>query len=319
MIDESIKKLLLSESRSISALVGRVEEPIIRAADICLDCNGRVIVIGLGKSGIIGRKIAATLASTGTSSFFVHAAEALHGDLGTITEHDCALMISKSGNTPEIVNLVPPLKRLGIKIISITNDPDSELAEESDVVLETSIDNDAEPFGLVPTSSAVATLAIGDALAVALMMKRGFTREDFAIVHPAGNIGHQLRRISEVMHAGESLPMVSLQASVLEGVVAMSTGRLGHVLLVDDSSGLRGIFSDGDLRRLLQAHPHEDIVSMKLIEFCTTEPVTIDPKAMVEEAVRLMEQKKITALPVVEKDKLIGMVHLHDLLESKVV
>ncbi len=318
MTRESITKLLRAESDSISKLMGRIEEPVMAAADICIDCNGRIIVIGLGKSGIIGRKIAATLASTGTSSFFVHAVEAMHGDLGTITEHDCALMISKSGNTPEVINLVPPLKRLGIKIISITNDPRSELGQQSHVVLETAIDEDAEPFGLVPTTSAITTLAIGDALAVALMMKRGFTREDFAIFHPAGNIGHQLRRISEVMHTGDALPIVDSGATVLEGVVAMSTGRLGHVLLIKNGE-LRGIFSDGDLRRLLQAHPHEDIVSMKLVEFSTDDPITVNPKAMIEEAVRLMEQKKITALPVIENGKVIGMVHLHDLLESKVV
>ncbi|MGC9315086.1 MAG: KpsF/GutQ family sugar-phosphate isomerase [bacterium] len=313
-----IANLLKFESDAISALIGRIEEPVIRAAEVCLECNGRVIVIGLGKSGIIGRKISATLASTGTSSFFVHAAEALHGDLGTITRHDCALMISKSGNTPEVLVLVPPLKRLGIKIVSITNNPHSELGAESDVVLATEVDESREPFGKVPTTSAVATLAVGDALAVALMMKRGFTQEDFAVFHPGGNIGHQLRRVSEVMHSGKTLPVVSSNASILDGIVAMSTGRLGHVIITEGKK-LRGIFSDGDLRRLLQAHPHEDIVNLKLVEFATASPLTICPKAIVEEAVRLMEEKKITALPVIDEGELIGMVHLHDLLASKVV
>jgi len=313
-----IANLLRCESDAILAMIDRIEEPVIRAAEICLQCDGRVIVIGLGKSGIIGRKISATLASTGTSSFFVHAAEALHGDLGTITRHDCALMISKSGNTPEVLGLVPPLKRLGIKIVSITNNPKSELGAESDVVLATEVDETREPFGMVPTASAVATLAVGDALAVALMMKRGFTIEDFAVFHPGGKIGHQLRRVSEVMHTGKALPVVSSNASILDGIVAMSTARLGHVIIADNNE-LRGIFSDGDLRRLLQAHPHEDIVNLKLLEFATASPMTIGPKAIVEEAVRLMEEKKITALPVIDDGKLIGMVHLHDLLASKAV
>ncbi len=318
MLRKSISKLLRCESDAIGALIGKIEDSVIEAADICLNCDGRVIVIGMGKSGIIGRKIAATLASTGTSSFFVHAAEALHGDLGTITCHDCALMISKSGNTPEVLNLVPPLKRLGVKIISITNDPKSELGRESDVVLETFVNERDEPFGMVPTTSAVATLAVGDALAVVLMMKRGFTRENFAVFHPGGKIGHQLRRISEVMHTGKGLPVVSPEASVLDGIIAMSTGRFGHVLIIENNE-LRGIFSDGDLRRLLQAHPHEDISGMKLVEFSTSNPVVVEPNIIVEEAVRLMEQRKITALPVLENGVVKGLVHLHDLLATKAV
>ncbi|HDR91373.1 MAG TPA: CBS domain-containing protein, partial [candidate division Zixibacteria bacterium] len=232
--------------------------------------------------------------------------------------HDCALMISKSGNTPEVLGLVPPLKRLGIKIVSITNNQHSELGAESDVVLATEVDESREPFGMVPTTSAVATLAVGDALAVALMMKRGFTRDDFAVFHPGGNIGHQLRRVSEVMHTGKALPVVGSNASILDGIVAMSTGRLGHVIIAEKDE-LRGIFSDGDLRRLLQAHPHEDIVNLKLVEFATTTPLTIGQKAIVEEAVRLMEEKKITALPVIDDGILVGMIHLHDLLASKAV
>jgi arabinose-5-phosphate isomerase len=227
-------------------------------------------------------------------------------------------MISKSGNTPEVLNLVPPLKRLGVKIISITNDPKSELGRESDVVLETFVNERDEPFGMVPTTSAVATLAVGDALAVVLMMKRGFTRENFAVFHPGGKIGHQLRRISEVMHTGKGLPVVSPEASVLDGIIAMSTGRFGHVLIIENNE-LRGIFSDGDLRRLLQAHPHEDISGMKLVEFSTSNPVVVEPNIIVEEAVRLMEQRKITALPVLENGVVKGLVHLHDLLATKAV
>jgi len=313
-----ITELFLAESEAIRALAGRIEESILSAAELCLACDGRIIVVGLGKSGLIGRKISATLASTGTSSFFVHAAEAMHGDLGTITEHDCALMISKSGSTPEVVSLLPPLKRMGVGIISITAEPASILGRASDVVLEIGVTEEAEPTGMIPTTSTAVTLAIGDALAVALMFRRGFTREDFAVFHPAGSIGHRLRRICEVMHTGAAIPVVPRSATVLDGIVAMSSGRLGHVIIAEEGK-IFGIFSDGDLRRSLQAHPHEDIVGMKLLELCTCDPVVIYPDTLVEKAVRLMETNKITALPVVEDGQLIGLVHLHDLLENKVV
>ncbi|RKZ30308.1 hypothetical protein DRQ36_06020 [bacterium] len=318
MPDKAITDLLLAESDAIRALVGRIEAPLLKAADICLSCRGRIIVTGMGKSGLIGRKIAATLASTGTASFFIHAAEALHGDLGTVTEDDCAIVISKSGNTAEVKELIPPLKRLGVKIIAITGEPESPLGEEAEIILDIGVSEEAEPIGVVPTTSTVAMLAVGDALATALMVKRGFTKHDFAAFHPAGNLGHLLKRVSEVMHSGDTIPVISPGATVLEGIVAMSEGRLGHVIIAENEHCL-AIFADGDLRRTLQAHPHENLVSMPLMEFATCEPKTIAPDAIVEEAIRIMETHKITALPVIEEGRLVGIVHLHDLLESKVV
>ncbi len=318
MPKDAITELLLAESEAIRSLIGRIEEPLWKAVDICLSCRGRVIVTGLGKSGLIGRKIAATLASTGTSSFFVHAAEALHGDLGTVTDEDCAILISKSGNTDEVLNLLPPLKRMGVKIIAITAEPNSPLGKEAGAVLDIGVSEEAEPIGMVPTCSTAATMAIGDALAIALMIKRGFTREDFAAFHPAGNIGQLLRRVSEVMHTGDAIPIIGPKATVLEGIIEMSAKRLGHVLVVDNGRCL-AIFSDGDLRRALQAHPHEDMANLPLISVATEQPKAIGPGAIVEEAVRIMETNKITALPVIQDGSLIGIVHLHDLLESKIV
>jgi len=315
---KAIKELLIAESEAISSLVGRIEEPILEAVDICLSASGRVVVMGIGKSGLIGRKIAATLASTGTTSFFIHAGEALHGDLGMVTEKDVAILISKSGNTGEITRLIPLLKRIGIKIIAITSNANSPLAEEADCVLDTGVAEEAEPIGMVPTTSVVATLAVGDALTVALMVERGFTRDDFAAFHPAGNLGHMLRRVSTVMHTDEAIPRVSSVASLIEGIVEMSAKRLGHVI-IEDGDRCIAIFSDGDLRRVLQAHPHEDIGNLRLLDLSTVNPETIDPDAIVEEAIRKMETRKITALPVVKGMELIGIVHLHDLLESKVV
>ena len=318
MPNKAITDLLIAESDAIRALVGRIEDPLLEAAEICLSCRGRIIVTGMGKSGLIGRKIAATLASTGTASFFIHAAEALHGDLGTVTEDDCTVIISKSGNTAEVRELIPPLKRLGVKIIAITGEPKSPLGDEAEIVLDIGVSEEAEPIGMVPTTSTVTMLAVGDALAIALMVKRGFTREDFAAFHPAGNLGHLLRRVSEVMHTGDSIPVIAPDATVLEGIAAMSEGRLGHVVIAENGRCL-AIFADGDLRRALQAHPHEDIVNLSLIEMATKNPITINPDAIVEEAIRIMETHKITAIPVINDGRLVGIVHLHDLLESKVV
>ena len=313
-----ISELLQAESSAISNLIGTIEESIVEAVNLCSNCEGRVIVTGLGKSGLVGRKIAATLSSTGTSAIFIHAAEALHGDLGMICDSDCVIMISKSGQTPEILQLIPPLKRLGVKIIAITGNADSPVGKEADVVLNIGVSNEAEPIGIVPTTSTIVTMALGDALAVALMTRKGFTREDFALFHPAGNIGHLLKRVSEVMHTGESMPIVGPDATVMEGILEMSAKRLGHVAISADGV-LLGIFSDGDLRRSLQAHPNEDIVSLPISSFATSKPLTIDSGALVEEAVRLMESKKITALPVLSDGRLVGIVHLHDIHETRVV
>ncbi|HHS50702.1 MAG TPA: KpsF/GutQ family sugar-phosphate isomerase [candidate division Zixibacteria bacterium] len=318
MIEKVISELLKAESSAIANLIGTIEKPLLSAVDICCACTGRVIVSGIGKSGLVGRKISATLASTGTSSAFIHAGEALHGDLGMIHEGDCALLITKSGCTPEILQLIPPLKRLGVKIILITARPDSSAAKEADIVLDIGVSIEAEPIGIVPTTSTIATMAVGDALAIAMMTRKGFTKKDFAMIHPAGNLGHLLRRVSEVMHSGDAMPAVPRSATVMNGILEMSEKRLGHVI-VAESGKLMGIFSDGDLRRAIQAHPNEEIISRPISEFATKDPVTIDSDALVEEAVRIMETRKITALPVLENASLVGIVHLHDLLETRVV
>lgn len=313
-----ISEILQAESTAIANLIGKVEESIVKAADLCCSCTGRVIVLGLGKSGLVGRKIASTLASTGTSSVFIHAAEALHGDLGMISERDCAVLISKSGLTPEVLMLIPPLKRLGVKIVLITANPTSPAAKEADVVLDIGVSTEAEPIGVVPTTSTIVTMALGDALAVALMTRKGFTKTDFAQIHPAGNLGSLLKRVSQVMHSGEAIPKVAPSATVMQAILEMSEKRLGHVL-VEEEGILLGIFSDGDLRRALQAHPNDGIITRPISEFATLKPKTIEANALVEEAVRTMETKKITALPVLSDGRLVGIVHLHDILESRAV
>ncbi|MCK5832055.1 KpsF/GutQ family sugar-phosphate isomerase [bacterium] len=318
MSKKIISELLQAESDAITNLIGKIEDPLIQAVELCTTCTGRVIVVGLGKSGLVGRKIAATLASTGTSSLFIHAAEALHGDLGMITANDCVILITKSGYTPEIQNLIPLLKRMGIKIVAITGNPNSPTAEEADLVLNIGVSAEAEPIGIVPTTSTTATMALGDALAIALMARKGFTKEDFAMFHPAGNLGVLLKRVFDVMRSGDSMPIVSANATVMEGILEMSEKRLGHVL-ISEREILMAIFSDGDLRRALQAHPNEDIVSLPISTFSTTKPFIIEANALVGEAVRLMETKKITALPVLSEGKLVGIVHLHDILETRVV
>ncbi len=313
------RRVLEIEARAIEALLPRIGEAFTRACRACLNCRGRVIVTGMGKSGHIGGKLAATLASTGTPAFFVHPGEASHGDLGMITPKDLVIAISNSGETSEIVTILPLLKRLGVPLITMTGKPDSTLGRASDVVLDTSVSEEACPMNLAPTASTTACLAMGDALAVALLESRGFTAEDFALAHPGGSLGRRLLlRVRDLMHTGEEIPQIGSDASLRDGLVEMTRKGLGMTVIVDDAGRLAGIFTDGDLRRTLDQGA--DVHSTPMHEVMTPHGKSIGPDDLAAEAMRFLEQKKITALLVTDPDdQLVGVLHIHDLLRAGVV
>ncbi|MBN1755262.1 KpsF/GutQ family sugar-phosphate isomerase [bacterium] len=316
---KEVWELLNQEAEAIKALIGRIDEPLLKAAKLCLECEGRVIVTGLGKSGLIGRKIAATLASTGTPSFFLHATEASHGDLGMVTDKDLVIVISKSGSTDEVICLIPEFKRLGVKLIAVTAEPRSLLAENSEVVLNINVREEGEPYGLIPTTSAIVSLAVGDALAVLLMLRKNIRKEDFGKLHPAGNLGRLLTPVGKIMHTGTEIPIVSPDASIKEGILEMTSKKMGVTLICEDRL-LLGIFTDGDIRRTIQNSGEDNIMKDKLIEHATCNPKSITSETLVEEAVYIMEKNKITSLPVLDSEKkLIGIVHLHDILQRKIL
>jgi arabinose-5-phosphate isomerase len=312
------RRALEIEGRAIEALVPRLDASFARACAICLDCQGRVIVSGMGKSGHIAGKIAATLASTGTPSFFMHAAEASHGDIGMITREDVLLAISNSGETGEVLLLIPHLSRLGVPIISMTGNPSSSLARASTVHLDVSVAEEACPLNLAPTASTTATLAIGDALAVAMLEARGFTSQDFARSHPGGALGRKLLlHVSDVMRTGDELPLVSPAVSLAEGLVVMSRKGLGMCVIVEDGS-LLGVFTDGDLRRVLDRELNVHKTSMR--EVMTSPGKRVSATELAAEAAHLMEKHRITALPVVDAHgALVGALNVHDLLRAGVL
>lgn len=312
-------KVLDIESRAVSELIPRLDDSFAAACALCLDIKGRVVVTGMGKSGHIGGKIAATLASTGTPSFFMHPAEASHGDLGMITQHDLLLAVSYSGETDEVVTILPLVKRMGAKLISMTGKPGSTLASTADVHLDVSISEEACPLNLAPTASTTATLAMGDALAVALLESRGFTAEDFALSHPSGSLGKKLLlRVEDVMHKGDAVPSVGPDVNVTDGLLEMSQKGLGMTAVVDDASKILGVFTDGDLRRALDKgiNVHKIMMSEVMHEGC----VTIDPDIMAAEAVHVLEENKITGLLVADADgRLVGALNIHDLFRAGVM
>ncbi len=312
------RRALEIEGRAIGALVPRLDASFARACAICLDCQGRVIVSGMGKSGHIAGKIAATLASTGTPSFFMHAAEASHGDIGMITREDVLLAISNSGETGEVLLLIPHLSRLGVPIISMTGNPASSLARASTVHLDVSVAEEACPLNLAPTASTTATLAIGDALAVAMLEARGFTSQDFARSHPGGALGRKLLlHVSDVMRTGDDLPLVSPAASLAEGLVVMSRKGLGMCVIVEDGR-LLGVFTDGDLRRVLDRDLNVHKTTMR--EVMTSPGKRVSATELAAEAAHLMEKHRITALPVVDAEgALVGALNVHDLLRAGVL
>jgi arabinose-5-phosphate isomerase len=307
------------EGRALSALVPRLDAAFARACAICLDCVGRVIVTGMGKSGHIGGKIAATLASTGTPSFFMHAAEASHGDIGMITRSDVLLALSNSGETAEVLLMIPHLSRLGVPIIAVTGNAKSALARAASVHLDVSVAEEACPLNLAPTASTTATLVLGDALAVTLLEARGFTPQDFARSHPGGALGRKLLlHVADVMRAGDDLPVVSPTMTLAEGLVVMSKKGLGMCAVVDGGK-LLGVFTDGDLRRALD-DAQLDLRSTPVEQLMGQKPKTIGAQALAIEAAHLMEEFKINALLVVDEErKVVGALNIHDLLRARVV
>ncbi|MDA2927583.1 KpsF/GutQ family sugar-phosphate isomerase [Acidobacteria bacterium AH-259-G07] len=313
MSRETGRKVLQIEAKAIASLIPRLAESFDRALELLANCQGRVVVTGMGKSGIICRKIAATLSSTGTPSLFLHPAEAIHGDLGMLTSGDVVLALSNSGETEEIVKLLETIKRLGIPLISMLGDTDSTIARSSDLVLDVGVDQEACPFGLAPTASTTAALALGDALAIALCEKNGFRPDDFARLHPGGGLGKRLAKVGELMHRGDQIPKVSVEARMDEVIYEMSRKGLGITSVVEDDDRLLGVISDGDLRRLLQRE-REEVLSRTAGQCMTKHPVTISQDDLATSALYLMEQRKITSLMVTDASaKIIGVVHLHDL------
>jgi arabinose-5-phosphate isomerase len=318
VLEDSAKRVLRIEADAIAALIGRIDARFSAAVELLAACAGRVVVTGMGKSGLIGKKIAATLASTGTPAFFLHPAEGVHGDLGMVTRGDVVLAISNSGETEELIKILPTLKRLDVKLVSLTGNPRSTVARHSDVVLDVSVKEEAGPLGLVPTASTTATLAMGDALAVGLIEQRGFRQEDFAYFHPGGSIGKQLLlRVADVMHAAEAIPRVAEDRPLKDAIYEISSKKLGMTVVVDASGALAGVITDGDLRRLMEREPNP--LQRRAGDVMTRAPRTIEPQALAAQAVQIMERHSITCLVVVEAGTLAGVVHLHDLLKRGVV
>lgn len=307
------KRVLQIEADAIAGLVERLNHAFERAVEILFACKGRVVVTGLGKSGLIGRKISATLASTGTPSLFLHAAEALHGDLGMLTPDDVLLAISQSGETEELVELLESVKRLGIHLITMTAQMRSTLAQASEVVLDIAVREEACSLNLAPTASTAAAMAMGDALAIALLDRRGFKEEDFAALHPGGRLGKKLRRVEALMHSGEDVPRVEPSAKMPDVIYEMSRKGLGLTAVTDASGHLLGIITDGDLRRVMQQR-RENVLDLSAADCMTRNPVTLPRTELAASALRLMEEKKITSVLVVDAaQKLEGVVHIHDL------
>ncbi|MGC1290617.1 MAG: KpsF/GutQ family sugar-phosphate isomerase [Candidatus Acidiferrales bacterium] len=307
------RRVLRIEANAIAELIDRLDEQFERAVEMIFACNGRVVVTGLGKSGLIGRKISATLASTGTPSVFLHAAEALHGDLGILMREDVALAISQSGETEELLALLEPIKRLGIKLVTMTGSVRSTLAAASDVALNIAVKEEACSLNLAPTASTTAALAMGDALAIALLDRRGFREEDFAALHPKGRLGSKLRRVESVMHAGDAIPRVGPQATIAQVTYEISRKKVGMTTVMDEAGKLLGIVTDGDLRRLMEKRKKEAL-DLTAAESMTKNPVTLARTELAASALRLMEERKITSVVVVDAERRIeGVVHLHDL------
>ena len=307
------------ESAAVRDLEARINEDFVAACEYMLACKGRIVVTGMGKSGHIGNKIAATLASTGSPAFFVHPGEASHGDLGMITASDVVLALSNSGETGEIITILPLIKRMHAPLISMTGNPDSTLAREADVNLDVSVAKEACPLDLAPTASTTATLAMGDALAVALLQKRGFTAEDFARSHPGGSLGRRLLlHIDDIMHRGDAIPAVASDAWLSEALVEMSAKGLGMTAVLEPDGRLAGVYTDGDLRRTLDRAV--DLRRLRVAEVMTRDCVTATPDRLAAEALQIMEQHKINGLLILDPDgRLIGALNMHDLLRAGVM
>lgn len=308
------RRVLRIEAEALSALGERIDDSFAKAIDLLCGIQGKVVVTGMGKSGLIAQKIAATMASTGTPSFFLHPAEGLHGDLGIVTRDDLVIALSNSGETGELLNILPSLKRLAVPIIALTGRADSTLGRAAAVVLDVGVAQEACPLGLAPTASTTAAIAMGDAIAVALLERKGFREEDFALSHPGGALGRRLlMRVRDGMHTGGDVPRVSADTPMRAAIMEITKKRMGITTVVDADGGLLGVISDGDLRRQLEAGA--DFLDKAACEVMTPNPKSIRPDALAAEAVELMERHAITSLVVVEDGNLVGLVHLHDLLK----
>lgn len=306
------RRVLEIEARAIESLIARLDESFLGAVDLLASCPGRVITSGMGKSGLICRKITATLNSTGTASFYLHPGEALHGDLGMIARGDVFLALSNSGETAETLQLLPVLERLRVPLVAVVGRTGSSLAKAASFVLDVSVEREACPLGLSPTASTTAALALGDALAMAVLARKGFTEEDFAGLHPAGQLGFKLMKVEALMHTGDSVPLVTKDTPMREVIYEMSRKQLGVTAVLDEEGKLAGIISDGDLRRQLERDEH--LLSRHASDCMTGRPVTIDGRALASEALALMEERKITCLLVPDSEgRVAGIVHLHDL------
>jgi arabinose-5-phosphate isomerase len=310
---ESARRVLRIEAEAIGELLQRLDGRFEQAVDLLMSCKGRVVVTGMGKSGLIGRKIAATFSSTGTPALFMHPAEAVHGDLGMLMRDDVALAVSYGGETEEIIALLETIKRLGLRMIALTGKPRSTIAMASDVVVDVSVKEEACSLNLAPTASTTAAMAMGDALAIALLDRRGFSPRDFAALHPGGRLGKKLLRVEDLMHAGEALPRVDVSAKMPDVIYEISKKSLGMTTVVDAAGRLAGVLTDGDLRRLMQQRGAATI-GLVVGDCMTKDPQTIAPGELAGSALRIMEDRKITSLVVIDAErKPLGVVHLHDL------
>jgi arabinose-5-phosphate isomerase len=319
---EQAKRVLRIEADAVAALIDRIDARFEQAVELILNCKNRVVVTGMGKSGLIGKKIAATFASTGTPALFLHPADGIHGDLGMVTRGDVVIALSNSGETEELSRMLPSLKRLGIKIIALTGTLQSTLAKNSDVVIDVGVKEEACPLGLAPTASTTATLAMGDALAIALLDKRGFKEEDFACFHPGGALGKRLLlRVRDVMHTGNAVPIVFEETLIKDAIYEISSKKMGVTAVVNASGSLVGIISDGDLRRWMEKTEKsgENLLTKSAKDIMTKKPKTIQKDVLAAEAVSLMEKNSITCLIVATDVKPEGVIHLHDLLKAGVV
>jgi arabinose-5-phosphate isomerase len=314
-MNNDAKKVLEIEAEALMALAQRIDENFDKAIELILACEGRVIVTGMGKPGFIAGKIAATLASTGTPSLSIHPADAIHGDLGMVTKDDVVIAISNSGETEEVVRLLSTIKKIGARLIGMTGNTGSTLARYSDVILDVSVEQEACPLGLAPTTSTTAALAMGDAIAVVLIKKRKFEQKDFAFYHPGGSLGKRLLKVKDIMRTGEKNPVVPKNATVKQALLSITKAKAGSCAIVDEKGALQGIFTDGDLRRHLEENKNIDFMDRTISEYMTKHPLTVDEEQLAAEAFRLLHEKKIDELVVVDKKRIVvGLLDVQDLL-----
>lgn len=312
------KQVLLTEREGLEQLDQYINDDFNRACEMMFDCRGKIVVMGMGKSGHVGHKMAATFASTGTSAFFVHPAEASHGDLGMVSAQDVVIMISNSGESNEILALIPVLKRLNIRLICLTANPDSSMGKAADVHVCVKVPKEACPLGLAPTTSTTAVMVMGDALAVALLEARGFTVEDFALSHPGGALGRKLLlRVSDIMHTGSEIPQVSRDASLRDALLEITRKNLGMTVITDDLMKIEGIFTDGDLRRIFDMGVN--VNEAKITDVMTPGGIRVRPSLLAVDALNLMQDKNITCVMVADGDRLLGVIHMHDMLRAGVI